>query len=105
MLGSNASLTASPIKMSKDNVVASTIKLLRTSHGACRLFLPCDSNSPSDGDPGGMPKPRKSSDVNVVSDALRIKGIKVNAETMAFGKIWRKIITRSCTPKALAAVT
>ena len=36
------------------------------SQGACRLALPCASISPSDGEPGGKPKPRKSSEVRIV---------------------------------------
>ena len=42
---------------------AMTTKPVKPSHGACRLFLPCLSSSPSDGEPGGRPKPRKSSAV------------------------------------------
>ena len=64
------------------------------SHGACRLALPCASNSPSDGEPGGRPKPRKSSEVRVVIEPLRMNGRKVIVATVAFGRTWRTMICR-----------
>ena len=64
------------------------------SHGACRLFLPCARSSPSDGEPGGMPRPRKSSEVSVVIEPFRMKGMKVSVATMAFGRRWRNMSVR-----------
>ena len=64
---------------------AMTKKPVRPSQGACRLALPCARSSPSEGEPGGRPKPRKSSEVSVVIEPLRMKGRKVSVATMAFG--------------------
>ena len=47
-------------------MIASTANEVMPSHGACKLALPCAKSSPSEGEPGGSPKPRKSSEVNVV---------------------------------------
>src|SRR5262249_54240427 len=64
--GSKASRTASPMKMSRLSMSATTAKAAIPSHGACRLALPWARISPRDGEPGGSPKPRKSSEVSVV---------------------------------------
>src|SRR6202030_3759779 len=101
--GSNASRTASPIKINNDSISATVKKPVRPSHGACTLALPCDSNSPSDGEPGGRPKPRKSSAVKVITDDDMMNGKNVMVATMAFGNRWRNIITRLDTPSARAA--
>src|SRR4051812_13236189 len=61
--GSKASRTASPTKMSSDSMIEMTRKPVKPSHGAWMLSLPWASSSPSDGEPGGRPKPRKSSAV------------------------------------------
>ena len=45
---------------------ASTKNAVSPSHGACRLALPWAKSSPSEAEPGGNPKPRRSSDVNGV---------------------------------------
>src|SRR5439155_3759504 len=103
--GSKASRTASLTKISRLNIEASTKKAVRPSQGACRLDLPCASNSPSEGEPGGSPKPRKSSEVRVVIEPLRMNGIKVIVATIAFGSTWRRMITPSETPSARAART
>ena len=58
-LGLKASRTASPTKTSSDNSTAMVKKPVRPSQGACRLALPCASSAPSEGEPGGRPKPRK----------------------------------------------
>src|SRR3954468_12198967 len=58
--GSNASRTASPVNTKSDSMIAMTMNPARPSQGACRLDLPCSSSSPSDGEPGGKPNPRKS---------------------------------------------
>src|SRR5262249_61425580 len=64
-LGSNASRTASPMKTRRLSMTASVMKAVKPSHGACRLFLPCASSSPSEGEPAGRPKPRKSREGSV----------------------------------------
>ncbi len=55
-------------------MMAMTTKPVRPSQGACRLDLPCNSNSPSEGEPGGRPKPRKSSEVSVVIEPIEDEG-------------------------------
>src|SRR4030081_3382248 len=79
--GSNASRTASPMKISNDNMMATAKKPVKPSHGAWTLALPCDSNSPSDGEPGGKPKPRKSSAGSVMTDEDTMKGRNVMVAT------------------------
>src|SRR5258707_14997896 len=87
--GSNASRTASPMKISSDSMMATVKKPVKPSHGAWMLALACDSNSPSEGEPGGSPKPRKSSAVSVITDPDRMNGRYVMVATMAFGSRWR----------------
>src|SRR6202163_2476228 len=102
--GSNASRTASPMKISSDSMIATAKKPWKPSHGACTLALPCDSSSPSDGEPGGNPKPRKSSAVSVITDEDTMNGKNVMVATMAFGSKCRNMITALDTPSALAAM-
>src|ERR1700710_2450979 len=102
--GSKASRTASPMKISSDSMIATAKKPVKPSHGACTLALACDSNSPSDGEPGGNPKPRKSSAVSVMTDEDTMKGRNVMVATMAFGNRCRNMITALDTPSALAAM-
>jgi len=80
-------------------------KAARPSQGACRFFLPCAIISPSEAEPGGMPKPRKSSEVSVVIEPERMKGRKVSVATMAFGSRCRYMIVQLPTPSARAART
>src|SRR5580698_568682 len=101
--GSNASRTASPMKIKSDSMMATAKKPVKPSHGACTLALPCDSSSPSDGEPGGSPKPRKSSAVSVMTDDDTMNGRNVMVATMAFGNRCRNIITALETPSARAA--
>src|SRR5262249_62401728 len=101
--GSKASRTASPMKIRSDSISATVKKPVRPSHGACTLALPCDNSSPSDGDPGGSPKPRKSSAVNVITEEDRMNGRNVMVATMALGKRWRNMMVRFDTPSARAA--
>src|SRR5438445_12858992 len=101
--GSKASRAASPMKISSDSMIATAKKPVNPSQGACTLALPCDSNSPSEGEPGGRPKPRKSSAVNVITEDDTMKGRKVMVATIAFGKRWRNMITGLETPSARAA--
>src|ERR1700748_2805713 len=102
--GSNASRTASPMKISSDSMIATAKKPVKPSHGAWTLALPCDSNSPSEGEPGGNPKPRKSSAVSVITDDETMNGRNVMVATMAFGNRCRNMITALETPRARAAV-
>src|SRR5690606_1500239 len=91
--GSKASRTASPVKIRSDSRIASVKKPVRPSHGACTLALPCASISPSDGEPGGGPKPRKSSAVSVMTEPDTMKGRKVSVATIAFGSRCRNMRT------------
>ncbi len=75
--------------------MAITMKPVSPSQGAWRLDLPCSSNSPSEGEPGGRPKPRKSSEVRVVIEEFRMKGRKVSVATVALGRRWRQMIVPS----------
>src|SRR5664279_4030041 len=102
--GSNASRTASPMKIRSDSMIATAKNPVKPSHGACTLALPCDSNSPSDGEPGGKPKPRKSSAVKVITDEDTMKGRNVMVATMALGNKCRNMITALETPSARAAM-
>src|SRR5436189_3950666 len=101
--GSKASRAASPMKINSDSMIATEKKPVRPSHGACTLALACDSNSPSDADPGGRPKPRKSSAVSVITDDDTMKGRNVMVATIAFGSRWRNMILPLETPSARAA--
>src|SRR6201747_289127 len=101
--GSKASRAASPMKINSDSMIATEKKPVKPSHGACTLALACDSNSPSDGEPGGRPKPRKSSAVSVITDDDTMKGRNVMVATMAFGSRWRNMILGLETPSARAA--
>src|SRR5260370_4832800 len=67
------------------------------------LALPCESISPSDGEPGGRPKPKKSSAVSVITEEERMNGRNVMVATMALGKRWRNMMVRFETPSARAA--
>src|SRR3954468_4953406 len=69
------------------------------------LVLPCDNSSPSDGEPGGRPKPRKSSAVRVITDDDRMNGRNVMVATIAFGSRCRNMMTMLDTPSARAACT
>src|SRR6195952_2834588 len=102
-LGSNASRTASPMKISSDSMMATAKNPVKPSHGAWTLALPCDSNSPSDGEPGGRPKPRKSSAVSVITEDETMNGKNVMVATMAFGNRCRNMMTALETPSARAA--
>src|SRR5882724_653748 len=92
------------MKIKSDSMIATAKNPVKPSHGACTLALPCDSNSPSDGEPGGNPKPRKSSAVNVMTDEDTMNGRNVMVATMAFGNRWRNMITALETPSARAAM-
>src|SRR3981189_2478727 len=102
--GSKASRTASPMKIKSDSMIATGRKPVKPSQGACTLALPCDSNSPSDGEPGGKPNPRKSSAVSVITDEDTMEGRSVMVATMALGSRCRNMITALDTPSARAAM-
>src|SRR5665213_4304 len=102
--GSKASRTASPMKIKSDSMIATAKKPVKPSQGACTLALPCDNSSPSEGEPGGKPKPRKSSAVSVITEDDTMNGRNVMVATMAFGNRWRNMITALETPSARAAM-
>src|SRR6476620_5492877 len=91
------------MKIRSDNMIATEKNPVKPSQGACTLALACDSNSPSEGEPGGKPKPRKSSAVNVITEDDTMKGRNVMVATIAFGSRWRNMITALETPSARAA--
>ena len=85
-------------------MIATVKNPVRPSHGAdCAASLPSASSSPSEGEPGGRPKPRKSSAVSVMTDEERMNGRNVIVATMAFGNRWRKMMVAFDTPSARAA--
>ena len=92
------------MKISSDSMIEMTKNPVSPSHGAWMLSLPCASISPSEGEPGGRPKPRKSSEVSVVIEPLRMNGRKVSVATMALGRRWRNMMVRLETPSARAAL-
>src|SRR5262245_16255335 len=102
--GSSASRTPSPMKMSRLSRPAMEMKAVMPSQGACRLALPCASNSPSEGEPGGKPRPRKSNAVSAVMEPDSLKGRKVSVATMALGSRCLNIILPLDRPRARAAV-
>src|SRR5580704_7731534 len=102
--GSKASRAASPMKIKSDSMIATAKKPVKPSQGACTLALPCDSNSPSEGEPGGSPKPRKSSAVSVITEFDTMNGRNVMVATIAFGSKCRNMITALETPSARAAM-
>ena len=91
------------MKISSDSMMAMEKKPVKPSQGACTLALPWLSNSPSEGEPGGRPKPRKSSAVSVITDDDTMNGRNVMVATMAFGSRWRNMMTGLETPSARAA--
>src|SRR5207253_4122767 len=101
--GSNASRTASPMKINNESMNATVMKPQSPSHGAWMFALPCESSSPSEGEPGGRPKPRKSSAVSVITEDDTMNGTNVMVATIAFGSRWRNIIFAFDTPSARAA--
>src|SRR3984885_1462257 len=102
--GSKAPRTASPKKIKSDSMIATAKNPVKPSHGAWTLALPCDSSSPSEGEPGGNPKPRKSSAVSVITEEETMNGRNVMVATMAFGSKCRNMITALETPSARAAM-
>src|SRR5690606_5107869 len=103
--GSKASRTASPMNTSRLSRTPSTKKAVRPSQGAWRLALPCFSSSPSDGEPGGSPRPRKSREVRATIELLRMNGMKVRVATIALGSTCLNMMVTSPAPSARAART
>src|ERR1700730_7459882 len=93
------------MKTSSESMIAMTRKPVRPSQGAAKFDFPCNKSSPSEGDPGGKPKPRKSSAVNVVIELLRTNGRNVRVATIAFGKTWLRMVAPFERPRARAAFT
>ena len=93
------------MKIRSDSISAVTAKAERPIHGADRFDLPCSSSSPSEGEPGGMPSPRKSSEVSVLIDELTMNGRKVSVATIAFGSTCLTMILALERPSARAALT
>src|SRR5260370_5508590 len=91
------------MKIRSDSMVATVRKAVMPSQGAWILSLPCLSISPSEAEPGGRPKPRKSSAVSVITDDDKMNGRNVMVATMALGSRWRNMMTRLETPSARAA--
>src|SRR3954465_11785325 len=91
------------MKIRSDSMMATEKKPVKPSQGACTLALPCDNSSPSDGEPGGRPNPRKSSAVSVITEEDTINGRKVMVATMALGNKWRNMMIALETPSARAA--
>ncbi len=91
------------MKISSDSMIATEKNPVKPSHGACTLAFACDSNSPSDGEPGGRPKPRKSSAVSVITEDDTMNGRNVMVATIAFGSRWRNMMVALETPSARAA--
>src|SRR5208282_6031228 len=104
-LGSKASRTASPMKMSSESISAVTAKAESPIHGADRLDLPWSNSSPTEGEPGGMPRPKKSSEVSVLIEELTMNGRKVSVATIAFGSTCLTMIFEFERPSARAALT
>jgi len=96
---------ASPMKVSKSSVVTRTTKVDSDIHQASMLFLPCESNSPKEGVPGGTPRPKKSREVSAKIAALMRKGKKVTTGVMLLGSTWRVMICQLLRPMARAART
>src|SRR4051794_32026917 len=91
------------MKINNDSMIATEKKPVKPSHGAWTFDLACDSNSPSDGEPGGRPKPRKSSAVKVITEDDTMNGRNVMVATIAFGSRWRNMMVALETPSARAA--
>src|SRR5262245_9378889 len=103
--GSKASRTASPMKIRSESMTATVKKPVMPSHGAWILPLPWASSSPSEGEPGGRPNPRKSSEVSAATEDETMNGRNVMVATIALGSRWRNMITALDTPNARAAWT
>ena len=78
--------------MSNDKIKVKLKNPDKASQGASRLFFPCTINSPSDGDPGGKPYPKKSSAVKAMILAVRINGSCDKLEANALGKMCLSMI-------------
>src|ERR1700730_177387 len=93
------------MKTSSESMIAMTRKRGGRSHGAAKFDFPCNKSSPSEGDPGGKPNPKKSRAVSVVIELLRTNGRNVKVATVAFGKRGLTMIAPLESPSARAALT
>ena len=93
------------MKVSSNKVITSTAKVDNDIHHASILVLPCDSNSPKLGVPGGTPKPKKSRLVSAKIAALMRNGKKVTTGVILLGRICRQMMALLDKPKARAART
>ena len=78
--------------MSKDKIKVKLKNPDSASQGASRLFFPCTISSPSDGEPGGKPYPKKSNAVKAIILAVKINGSCDKLEAKALGKICLSMI-------------
>ena len=93
------------MKVSSNRVTTSTPKVDSEIHHASMLFLPWLSSSPSEGVPGGTPRPRKSSEVSARIAPLMRNGKNVTTGVRLLGRMWRQMIWLLLTPSARAAFT
>src|SRR5262245_8397117 len=96
---------ASPIKTRRESISAMMANPVMPSQGAAKFDFPCSKSSPSEGEPGGRPKPKKSSAVKVVTELFSTKGRKVKVATVALGSTWRRMMRVLESPSARAALT
>ena len=103
-MGSNASRTASPIKVTRVRVKTRAVTVEMTIHGAVlRLLTPCFKSYPQLGVGGGNPYPKKSSAVIEEIAAAMVKGAKVTKVEITFGSKCLKIIRMGPAPITFAA--
>ncbi len=99
------SLIPSPMKISSIKVPTNTKNVVRESHHADILSLPCERSSPRLGVVGGTPRPKKSKLVKISMAPLILKGRNVTTEIKLFGKYVFNYNLKSFRPSVLAALT
>ena len=105
-MGSKASLTASPTKVTRVKVKTNAETVEITIQGAVlRLPTACFRSSPQLGVGGGKPYPKKSRAVIDEIAAAMVKGAKVTKVEITLGRRWRKIIRKGPAPITFAAET
>ena len=103
-MGSKASRTASPTKVTKVKVKTRAETVEITIQGAIRkLLTPCLRSSPQLGVGGGKPYPKKSRAVMDEMAAAMVKGAKVTRVETTLGRRCLKIIRNGPAPITLAA--
>ena len=73
-------------------MIDSTKNAVSPSQGRVGLRFAWPINSPSEAAPGGIPNPKKSSEVSEVIDALKAANAKLIAEEAKRGGITKRII-------------